>query len=140
MPIKREFSAGGVVFKKDVEKILVVIYKPESRDTWQLPKGWIDEGETSQEAAVREVREEAGVEAEIIQKIDTIKFFFNWEGQKILKTVTFYLMRYLSGNVEDHGWEAENAEWVEIDEAQGRLTFTSEKEIVGKAKELINKR
>lgn len=139
MAVKREFSAGGVVFKKVRTKIFVVIYKPESRDTWQLPKGWIDAGEKSEDTAVREVREETGIEGEIIQKIDTIKFFFNWEGQKILKTVTFYLMRYLSGSVEDHGWEAEKAEWTEIDEAIDRLTFRSEKELVKKAKELIVK-
>lgn len=143
--MRQEFSAGGVVFKKDPlkssgqEKIYVVIFKPEARDTWQLPKGWIDTGETSQDAAIREVREETGVDGEILEKIDTIKFFFNWQGQKIFKTVTFYLMKYISGNVSDHDWEVEKAQWVEINEAIERLTFKSEKEIIKKAKELISK-
>ncbi|OGD86601.1 hypothetical protein A2Z23_02220 [Candidatus Curtissbacteria bacterium RBG_16_39_7] len=136
--MRREFSAGGVVFKKEDNKIFIVIYKPEGRDTWQLPKGWIDKGETSQEAAVREVKEEGGVEGKIIEKIDTIKYFFSWEGERIFKTVTFYLMEYVSGKPEDHTWEAETAEWIEVDEVVERLTFKTEKEIVKKAKLLIS--
>jgi 8-oxo-dGTP diphosphatase len=135
--MKREFSAGGVCYKKEDGRIFVVIYKPKGKETWQLPKGWIDKGEKSQEAAVREVREEGGVEGRAIQKIDTIKYFFNWQGEKIFKTVTFYLMEYVSGKPEDHTWEAEIAELVEIDEAIERLTFKDEKEIVRKAKKLF---
>ena len=137
LPLKREFSAGGVCFKKEDSKIFIVIYKPEGRNAWQLPKGWIDKGESSQEAAIREVKEEGGVEGKIIQKIDTIKYFFNWQDEKIFKTVTFYLMEYVKGRPEDHTWEAETAEWIEIDEAVERLTFKDEKEIVKKAKLLI---
>lgn len=133
----REFSAGGVVFKKQNGKIFVVIYKPKDRDTWQLPKGWIDSGETSEQAAVREVKEEGGITGAILSKIDTIKYFYNWEGEKRFKTVTFYLMEYLSGDPKDHEWEAETAEWIEIDKATERLTFKDEKEIVKKAKSLI---
>lgn len=135
--MKREFSAGGVCYKKENGKIFVVIYKPEGRNTWQLPKGWIDEGETSQEAAFREVKEEGGVEGKILKKIDTQKFFYTWDGERRFKTVTYYLMEYLRGDTKDHGWEAEKAEWVEINEAIGRLTFVGEKEIVKKAKSLI---
>lgn len=135
--MQREFSAGGVVYKRGNGKIFVVIYKPKDKNTWQLPKGWIDKGETRQEAAVREVKEESGVQGKIIKKIDTIKYFFNWQGEKILKTVTFYLMEYIFGDTKDHGWETDTAEWVEIDQAVERLTFDSEKEIVKKAKLLI---
>jgi len=134
---RREFSAGGVCFKKEKGEIFIVIYKPKGRETWQLPKGQIDKGETSKEAAVREVKEEGGIEGRIIEKIDTIKYFFNWQGEKIFKTVSFYLMEYVDGRPEDHGWEAEIAEWVKVDEAIQRLTFKDEKEVVKKAKALI---
>lgn len=136
--MKREFSAGGVCFKKEDGRVFIVIFKPEGRDVWQLPKGWIDKGETSQEAAIREVKEEGGVEGKIIDKIDTQKFFYTFEGERRFKTVNYYLMEYTRGDPSEHDWEAEIAEWVEIDQAIERLTFKGEKEIVKKAKKLLS--
>jgi len=160
--MKREFSAGGAVFKKlkisrearscsagknQKPKILWILIKPKGGDKfhdkirWQLPKGWIDEGETSQEAALREVKEEGGVEAKIVDKIDTIKWFFKdiyqGKGELTLKTVTFYLMEWQKDTKEGPGEETAEVVWLPYEEAYEKLTFKSEKEILEKAKKLL---
>jgi len=132
--VKREFSAGGVVFKKEKGRVLWLIIQPRAdgqpwrKGRWQLPKGWIDEGETSQEAATREVKEEGGVEAEIIDKVSRFDIFFhNEEKQKVVKNVVFYLMRYRGGSEKDHSEETSEAVWLPYKKAYERLTFKSEK-------------
>jgi 8-oxo-dGTP pyrophosphatase MutT (NUDIX family) len=144
----RQYSAGGAVFKKEGDQVLWLLIQPAGGDKfhdqirWQLPKGWINEGEKTEVAARREVAEEGGVEARIISKIDSIKIFFRntFEGkpeEKVLKTITFYLMEY-EGEAEN-GRDEEVAEiaWLPFEEAKERLTFKSEKEILTKAKEIL---
>ena len=145
--VKREFSAGGAVYKREKDKILWLIIQPSAKDQpwrqgrWQLPKGWIDEGESGQQAAVREVKEEGGVEAEIIERVDRINIFFHDEHkQRVTKNIVFFLMAYKKGSENDHGEEIEEAVWLPYKEALERLTFKSEKEILKKAKELLKKR
>lgn len=135
---ERQFSAGGVVFRENPLQVIVI--KPSGKDRWQLPKGWIDEGETSEQAAIREVKEEAGIEAQPVQKIDTIKIFFKDEktGKNVLKMITFYLMKYEKGNVKDHHWETEEVVWLSREEALEKLTFKSEKEVLEKALRLLS--
>lgn len=146
-PVKREFSAGGVVFKKEKKKTLWLIIQPEIKDEprrqkrWQLPKGWIDEGETGSQAALREVKEEGGVEAEIIEKIGRINiFFYDQEKQKVLKNIVFFLMKYQKGSIRNHSWETKEAIWLPFQAASKRLTFDSEKKILKKAKELLEEK
>lgn len=93
-------------------------------------------------AALREVAEEAGVEAELIQPIDTIEYWF-YAGSgpnkvRLHKVVHFFLMRYLSGDVSDHDDEVNEARWFEIDQAVEILAFKSEKDLVARAKEMID--
>lgn len=149
----RQYSAGGAVFKKpktknQKPKILWLLVQPKGGDEfhsqirWQLPKGWLKEGEKSEEAALREVEEEGGVKAEIIQKIDTVKIFFKntFEGkpkETVLKTITFYLMEYKSDVESGFGWETQEVVWLPIEEAKEELTFKSEKEILQKAQEIL---
>lgn len=139
-----QISAGGVVFRKSGEaiEIAVVLMIPEMR--WQLPKGIIDEGETIEEAALREVREEAGVDADLIAHIKTIEYWFiaSWDGERkrFHKYVHFFLMQYRSGDVADHDHEVAESRWVEIGEAIEMLEFKSEKEVVEKAAGLLNAR
>ena len=108
---------------------------------WQLPKGLIDDGETPEEAALREVREEAGIEAELSGAIDTIEYWFvaKYDGRRsrFHKFVHFYLMKYLSGDVSDHDHEVAEARWVEIGEAVRMLEFKTEKDVVEKASQMI---
>jgi 8-oxo-dGTP pyrophosphatase MutT (NUDIX family) len=108
---------------------------------WQMPKGVVDKGESTEDAAVREVREEAGIDSELVERIDKVEYWYFWneDGQRIRyhKYVYFYLLRYKSGDVRDHDQEVNEARWFDTDEAIEVLAFKSEKKIVEKAKELL---
>jgi len=147
--VKREFSAGGVVYKKENGKVSWLIIQPSAKGQswrkgrWQLPKGWINEGETGQQAAIREVEEEGGVKAEIIDKIDRINIFFYDENkQKVIKNIVFFLMlmEYKGGSERDHGSETEEAVWLPYTKALEQLTFKSEKEILERAKKILEEK
>ncbi len=146
--IKRQYSAGGAVFKKEGNQILWLLIQPAGGDEfhnkirWQLPKGWINEGEKTEEAALREVKEEGGVEAKIIKKVGSIKIFFSntFEGkpeEKVLKTITFYLMEFQKEAPDGHDEEVAEIVWLPFEEAKEKLTFKNEKEILTKAKEIL---
>jgi 8-oxo-dGTP pyrophosphatase MutT (NUDIX family) len=136
-----QVSAGGVAFrwKHSEPEIAIVCMKPKLR--WQLPKGIVDPGESPQVTAVREVREEAGVETDLIKLIETIEYWYRSikQGKPVRyhKFVHFYLLRYRSGEVSDHDHEVEEARWVSFDEALEMLEFKSERDVVEKAQELV---
>ena len=104
---------------------------------WQLPKGWIEEGESMEQTARREVREEAGIDAEVVGALDTISYrytsTYDPEPVRVRKKVHFFLLRYLSGNTADHDDEVVEARWAEIGEAERMLAFKDEKRIVAMA-------
>lgn len=141
IPTRDQFSAGGVAFRNGADGLetVIVLMLPERR--WQLPKGVIDPGETSEQAALREVREEGGIECEIVEKLDTIEYWFTVDRDsspaRIHKRVDFFLMRYLSGDVADHDHEVEDAVWVTFTEALARLEFESERDVVARALDLL---
>lgn len=139
-PVTRAYSAGGAVYKRENGKIYWLLIKPRGKDRWQLPKGTIDKGESSKEAALREVHEETGVWAEIIEKIADAKFFFVFQTEKIFKTVTFFLMKYVSGKpsvVPEFEKEIEDVKWMETKEALDSITFKDEREIIQKGFESL---
>lgn len=137
--IVREFSSGGAVYKKD--KWLITRSAPSEpypKSVWRLPKGWIDKDESAEEAALREVKEEGGVGAKIIRKIETIKYFFTTpDGDKILKFVTFYLMEWVKDYPEGFDGETSEITWLPFDKAFKKLAYSGEKQILKKAKELL---
>jgi len=139
----REFSSGGVVYKKEKNKTLWLVTRSAASDlypkqVWRLPKGWIDEGEKVEKAALREVREEGGIEAKIIQKIETVKYFFTTaDKSKILKFVTFYLMEFIKDLPESFGEETSEIAWLPYEEAYKKLSFSGERQVLKKAKELL---
>lgn len=131
----REFSAGGVVSKNG--KWLII--RPAGTKRWQFPKGKIDKDESSKGTALREVEEEGGVKVEIIEKIGDSQYFFVLKGKKIFKTVTFYLMEHLGDTKKGHDWEVEEAIFVPYKEAFERLSFKEDKEILKKAKSVLDR-
>jgi 8-oxo-dGTP diphosphatase len=136
-----QISAGGVAFRwnNSEPEIAIVSVKPKLR--WQLPKGIVDEGESPQVTAMREVREEAGVETELIKLIETIEYWYRsvkyGKPVRYHKFVHFYLLKYKSGNVADHDHEVEESRWVSFDEALELLDFKSERDVAEKAREMI---
>lgn len=127
-------SAGGVAYRHTENEIEIAIIQmlPELR--WQLPKGIIDPGETPEIAALREVREEAGIECEMIAPIEKIEYWFSADREgvwtRIHKFVHFFLMEYRSGNVADHDHEVAEARWVTPETAFSMLAFESERSVV----------
>lgn len=134
METRKQVSAGGAAFRETNGQLEValVLMLPELR--WQLPKGIIDPGETPEQAALREVREEAGIDCELVEPIEIIEYWFvdshTAEPVRIHKFVHFYLMRYLSGDVADHDHEVAEARWFPVDEAISTLAFDSERTVV----------
>ncbi|HEX3318064.1 MAG TPA: NUDIX hydrolase [Solirubrobacteraceae bacterium] len=134
---KREISAGGVVVRGD-QTVVIVPRKPgpEGQRTLALPKGHPDDGESMEQAATREVREETGVDAELIEPLGDVDYWYRRkDGRPRPKRVTFYLFEYRSGDVADHDHEVEEALWMPLEEARTALTFPREREIVERALE-----
>ena len=141
MKSREERSAGGVVFRlAEGDRIdVALILTHEGR--WQLPKGWIEDGEAPETAALREVREEAGVSGELVGALDTIRYIYtshyDEEPARVHKTVAFYLVRYVDGSPDDHDDEVREARWFEIDDAIARLAFKDEKRVVTIARDAL---
>lgn len=140
IPTEQQISAGGVAFRKNgaaTEIALIRVGAHEPR--WQLPKGVVEAGEPPEKAARREVREEAGLETEMVAPIDTIEYWFYGRGGKVRfhKFVHFFLLRYVSGDVRNHDHEVLEARWVEIGQAQRLLAFTGERKVAARAAEML---
>ena len=130
----REVSAGGVVARDgDVLVIVPVKRAADGSRVLGLPKGHPEPGETSLEAATREVREETGVTAEPVQRLGEVRYRYRRDGSEVPKSVTFYLFRYVSGDPADHDHEIEEARWMPLSEAARELTYEGEREMVARA-------
>jgi len=121
---KREYSAGGVVIKDKKEVLLI----KNPSNVWTFPKGHIEKGETKEEAAVREVKEETNIDAEIVTYLGKINYSFSYNGVKVYKTVYFYLMRYISG-MPVPSWEVKDARFFPLKKARKLLKYKGDKEI-----------
>jgi 8-oxo-dGTP pyrophosphatase MutT (NUDIX family) len=129
-----EFSAGGVVVRgQDVVVIVPTRRAANGSKVLALPKGHVDPGETTVQAAAREVREEAGVEAEPRGELGAVRYWYMRKGKRIAKQVDFYLFEYLSGDVEDHDHEVEQARWMPLAEAAKALSYEGEREMASRA-------
>lgn len=136
-----QVSAGGVAYRQSNARLEVALISVGQEPRWQLPKGTVESDEEPEAAARREVREEAGVQTELVAPLDTIEYWYfaTRRGERVRyhKYVHFYLMRYISGDVSDHDHEVHEARWFEIDEAIQLLAFENERKLVIQAREVI---
>ena len=131
---RQEFSAGGVVVRDGEVAVIVPVKRgQEGQRVLGLPKGHPDPGESPEAAAAREVREETGIDAELVDKLGDVHYWYERKGRRVVKMVTFFLFRYRSGDLADHDHEIEHARWMPIDEAARALTYAGEREMVQRA-------
>jgi 8-oxo-dGTP pyrophosphatase MutT (NUDIX family) len=145
--VQREFSAGGVLVRTIRGRAHVAAIRPNGRERiWALPKGRIDPGETAAETAVREVREETGVEGRLVEKLGDVRYVYTarWEGasgERIFKIVSFFLLQAGRGRIgeieESMQIEVAEARWLPLDEAPKLLSYGGERKMAAKAWEKI---
>ncbi len=137
MRTERQRSAGGLV----VEDGQILLISTRSGRRWQLPKGHIEIGETPEQAAVREIREETGVTGRIVAPLPGVEYWYVERGQaRIHKTVDYFLLDYIGGTTEDFdATEVSGASWFPWDEGISRLSFENERQVVSVARELREK-
>ncbi|MDX6656770.1 MAG: hypothetical protein QOH62_1563 [Solirubrobacteraceae bacterium] len=134
MAIEREFSAGGVVVRGADCIVIVPTRRAAGGDqVLALPKGHPEPGESIADAALREVREEAGVDATVREKLGDVKYWYQRDGLRIAKTVSFFLLDYVAGEPADHDHEVEHARWMRLEEAARSLTYKGERDMALRA-------
>ena len=135
--MKREYSAGGIVIKDGlVLMIRNAAMKDPAKAYWGFPKGHIEKGERSEEAAIREVREETRIRVRIETKLGDSQYIFSRSGERILKSVVYYLLKYVSGEVKPQEEEVLAVKWFDPEEALELLTFKKDREFLQKALKL----
>jgi 8-oxo-dGTP pyrophosphatase MutT (NUDIX family) len=131
---KQEFSAGGVVVRGGEVVVIVPVKRAADRSAvLGLPKGHLDGDETPEQAAAREVREEAGVTGELLESLGETSYAYERKGHTIAKRVAFFLFRYRDGDPADHDHEIQEARWMPLAEAAQELTYEGEREMVSRA-------
>ena len=140
-PVKRAHSAGGVVFRRVDGQAAILLLKHDS-GKWMLPKGTIEEGETPEAVALREVREETGISrVRVVADLGQERYYFFWRSEDTYydKTVRYFLLEFLGGEEvtpqSEEGFVA--AEWVPVDEALERIKYKETREVVRRAKTLL---
>jgi 8-oxo-dGTP pyrophosphatase MutT (NUDIX family) len=140
-----ETSAGGLVIDgidgpKDGQ-VAALIGRTDRRGRmlWSLPKGHIEQGETAEQTAIREVAEETGIQGSVLAALGSIDYWFVTEGRRVHKTVHHYLMRFLDGELSDEDLEVTEVAWVPLKELPSRLAYADERRLAEVAGELIDK-
>jgi 8-oxo-dGTP pyrophosphatase MutT (NUDIX family) len=141
--VKRELSAGGVLVRIVGGRPHVAAIRPRGKPagTWVLPKGNIDPGETPAETALREVREETGVNGRLVEKLGDVKYTYTWEGERIFKIVSFFLLRAGRGRIgaieEEMRIEVDEARWLPLEDAPRLLAYGGERKMAAKARDRL---
>jgi len=135
---RTEISAGGVVYRHETDGVEVLLAARRTRRgqlAWGLAKGGIEPDESVEDAAVREVREETGIDADIEASLGETRYFYVWEDVRVRKTVHFFLMRATGGDVDDHDDEMEDVRWFPLERAMKRAAYRGEREVLARAAE-----
>jgi 8-oxo-dGTP pyrophosphatase MutT (NUDIX family) len=140
--VRREFSAGGVVIRRVRGEWRLAAIRPGGKEgIWALPKGLIGPGEKAAETAVREVAEETGVEARLVEKLGDIRYVYTWRGERVFKVVSFFLLRYTRGRLGDlpaaHRHEVAETRWLRLEDAPRLLAYGGEREMAAKALQIL---
>lgn len=132
--MNREFSAGGIVLK-DGRVLLIknAAMRDKNKAYWGFPKGHINPGEKSEQAALREIKEETGVEAEIVKKLGDSRYIFTKNGEKIFKVVVYFELKFVSGEIKAQVLEVLEVKWVDPEEALTLLSFKKDREFLKQA-------
>ena len=134
-PTRRAISAGGVIVqdRADGRWVLLIARRSVTRMLqWTLPKGGVEQGESLQQAAVREVREETGIHAAIASELGVVDYWFVWrpDGVRYHKYVHYYVMTPVAGHLHERDDEAERVCWLPLGQALGRMSYPNERELV----------
>jgi 8-oxo-dGTP pyrophosphatase MutT (NUDIX family) len=137
--MRREFSAGGVLVRRLGGRWVMAAIRPAGKQpgAWALPKGIVDEGEKPDVTALREVAEETGARGRLVSKLGDVRYVYTWDGERIFKIVSFYLVRYSSGRLGDmpaeHAHEVAEARWLPLADAPRLLSYKGEREMAARA-------
>jgi 8-oxo-dGTP pyrophosphatase MutT (NUDIX family) len=130
----REFSAGGLVVRRFHGRPFVAAVRVKKGTVLALPKGHIEAGESGAEAAEREVREETGLQGELVEKLGDVKYWYARDGERVFKVVSFFLFDYRSGSVRDYQREeVDGAEWLPLEDAPRLLAYKGERQMAATA-------
>jgi len=137
--LTKQTSAGGVIFRKHDGGFEIALISVRGGTAWCLPKGLVDKGETPEMTAVREVREETGLNGRVVERLGEISYWYyiREENMKCRKTVSFFLMEYLSGDTAGHDLEVDSAEWLSVDSALKKVSYKGDRSIIEKAQALL---